>query len=171
MVDGLENDGTSFKWFPIAKNDFRLDEVDPHAAGSEFSLNDAYYDTRDGEKDLNVIFPLERLGELAGEERLVLVCGRYEGVDQRVIDLAVDEELSVGDYVLSGGEIPAMAVIEGLVRLLPGVLGNPESAARESFREDLLEGPQYTRPPIYRGLLGSPRPHRRAAQQRGHRGG
>lgn len=85
------------------------------------------------------------------EEHLVLVCGRYEGVDQRVVDLTVDEEVSAGDFVLSGGEVPAMAVIEGLVRLLPGVLGNPESAVTESFQEDLLEGPQYTRPPEFRG--------------------
>jgi tRNA (guanine37-N1)-methyltransferase len=88
---------------------------------------------------------------LLARERLLLVCGRYEGIDQRVLDLAVDEELSVGDYVLSGGEIPAMVVIEGLVRLVPGVLGNPESAQIDSFGGDLLEGPQYTRPPDYRG--------------------
>jgi tRNA (guanine37-N1)-methyltransferase len=93
-----------------------------------------------------------RLEVLAREEHLVLVCGRYEGVDQRVIDLAVDEEISIGDYVLSGGEVPAMAVVEGIARLLPGVLGNPESAASESFRAGLLEGPQYTRPPVFGGL-------------------
>jgi len=91
------------------------------------------------------------LAELAGLEALVIVCGRYEGVDQRVIDLAVDQELSIGDYVLSGGEVPAMAVIEGVTRLLPGVLGNPDSAKFESFQEGLLEGPQYTRPASYRG--------------------
>jgi tRNA (guanine37-N1)-methyltransferase len=68
-----------------------------------------------------------RLTELAHEPALLLVCGRYEGVDQRVLDLAVDEEISIGDYVLSGGELPAMVLVEGLVRLLPGVLGNPES--------------------------------------------
>ncbi|MFP6641793.1 MAG: tRNA (guanosine(37)-N1)-methyltransferase TrmD [Myxococcota bacterium] len=92
---------------------------------------------------------LSRFAEL---DRLLLVCGRYEGIDQRVLELAVDEEVSLGDYVLSGGEIPAMAVIEGLVRLLPGVLGNPDSVRIESFGGALLEGPQYTRPPIYRGL-------------------
>jgi len=64
----------------------------------------------------------------------------------------VDDELSIGDYVLSGGEVPALAVIEGLVRLLPGVLGNPESVESESFRGGILEGPQYTRPPVFRGL-------------------
>ncbi len=85
------------------------------------------------------------------ERHLVFACGRYEGVDQRVIDLAVDEELSIGDYVLGGGEIPAMVVIEGIVRLLPGVLGNPESVRTESFGGELLEGPQYTRPPEFRG--------------------
>jgi tRNA (guanine37-N1)-methyltransferase len=93
-----------------------------------------------------------RVEALAGEHRLVLVCGRYEGVDQRVIDLAVDEEISLGDYVLSGGEVPAMVVIEAVTRLLPGVLGNPLSAGSESFREGRLEGPQYTRPATFRGL-------------------
>jgi tRNA (guanine37-N1)-methyltransferase len=100
-----------------------------------------------------------RLGELAREEHLVLVCGRYEGVDQRAVDLAVDEEISIGDYVLSGGEVPAMAIVEGVVRLLPGALGNPESTTRESFggacpEEPLssLEGPQYTRPAVFRGV-------------------
>jgi tRNA (guanine37-N1)-methyltransferase len=88
----------------------------------------------------------------AGMQRLCLVCGRYEGVDQRVIDLAVDEEVSIGDVVLSGGEVPAMALIEATVRLLPGVLGNPESAGTESFQAGLLEGPHYTRPAVFRGL-------------------
>jgi tRNA (guanine37-N1)-methyltransferase len=92
------------------------------------------------------------LAALAHEEHLVLVCGRYEGVDQRAIDLAVDAELSVGDYVLSGGEVPALVVIEGVARLLPGVVGNPESVAHESFQAGLLEGPHYTRPPIFGGL-------------------
>jgi tRNA (guanine37-N1)-methyltransferase len=92
------------------------------------------------------------LGALASQEHLVLVCGRYEGVDERAIDLAVDAELSVGDYVLSGGEVPALVVIEGVARLLPGVVGNPESVARESFQAGLLEGPHYTRPPIFGGL-------------------
>ncbi len=91
------------------------------------------------------------VSRLAREPRLVLVCGRYEGVDQRVIDLAVDEEVSIGDYVLSGGELPAMTLIEAMTRLLPGVLGNPASASTESFEGGLLEGPHYTRPAVYRG--------------------
>jgi len=91
-----------------------------------------------------------RLAELARHEHLVLVCGRYEGVDERAIDLAVDEEVSIGDYVLSGGEVPAMVLIEGIARLLPGVLGNPESSGTDSFAGGLLEGPQYTRPAVYR---------------------
>jgi tRNA (guanine37-N1)-methyltransferase len=94
----------------------------------------------------------KRLEELAKEEHVVLVCGRYEGIDQRAIDLAVDEEISIGDYVLSGGEVPAMVLIEGMSRLIPGVLGNPESASRESFQRGVLEGPQYTRPAVFRGL-------------------
>ena len=93
-----------------------------------------------------------RLASLAREQHLVLVCGRYEGVDQRAIDLAVDSELSIGDYVLAGGELPALVLIEGIARLLPGVVGNPESLAAESFEAGLLEGPHYTRPPVFGGL-------------------
>ncbi len=98
--------------------------------------------------------PLDQalLADLAAGPSMLLVCGRYEGIDQRVLDLAVDEEISIGDFVLSGGEIPAMVLIEGLVRLIPGVLGNPASIETESFRGGaVLEGPQYTRPPLYRG--------------------
>ncbi len=97
-----------------------------------------------------------RLGSLSKQEVLVLVCGRYEGVDQRAIDLAVDAELSIGDYVLSGGEVPAMVVIEGLARLAPGVVGNPKSIATESFQGPTLEGPQYTRPAEFRGQAVPP---------------
>lgn len=97
-------------------------------------------------------FDQARAGALAQEARLVLVCGRYEGVDQRAIELVVDDEISIGDYVLSGGEVPAMVVIEAVTRLLPGALGNPESAVQESFQRGLLEAPHYTRPAELRGL-------------------
>ncbi len=96
------------------------------------------------------------LAGLSKEQALVLVCGRYEGVDQRAIELAVDAELSIGDYVLSGGEVPAMVVVEGLARLVPGVVGNPESIAMESFQGPTLEGPQYTRPAEFRGQAVPP---------------
>jgi tRNA (guanine37-N1)-methyltransferase len=90
--------------------------------------------------------------ELASHGALILVCGRYEGVDERVLRW-VDEELSLGDFVLTGGEIAALAVIDAIARLVPGVLGNELSAQSESFSgEGLLEGPQYTRPPEFRGL-------------------
>ncbi len=82
---------------------------------------------------------------------LLLIAGRYEGVDERVRSLA-DQEISIGDYVLSGGELPAMVVIEAVARLVPGVLGNPESLAEESFAEGLLEYPHYTRPEEFRGM-------------------
>ncbi|MCF8116615.1 MAG: tRNA (guanosine(37)-N1)-methyltransferase TrmD [Desulfarculaceae bacterium] len=90
--------------------------------------------------------------ELAGLERLVLICGRYEGVDERVRKLAVDQEISLGDFVLSGGELPALAVVDAVSRLIPGVLGGSDSAAADSFSDGLLEHPHYTRPPEYRGL-------------------
>jgi tRNA (guanine37-N1)-methyltransferase len=82
---------------------------------------------------------------------LILLAGRYEGVDERLIESQVDEELSVGDFVLSGGEVPAMAVIDAVVRLLPGVLGDEESAAQDSFMEGLLDHPHYTRPELVDG--------------------
>jgi len=92
--------------------------------------------------------------ELARQPRLVLICGRYEGVDQRVIDILGPDELSIGDYILGGGEVPAMVVIDAVVRLVPGVLGDEESNKQDSFSGDppLLEFAQYTRPREYRGL-------------------
>jgi tRNA (guanine37-N1)-methyltransferase len=89
--------------------------------------------------------------ELAALERIVVVCGRYEAVDERLIRRCVDEELSVGDYVLSGGELAAMALIDAVVRQLPGALGDEESALEESFAGGLLDCPQYTRPEVYSG--------------------
>ena len=90
--------------------------------------------------------------ELAREERIVVVCGRYEGVDERVRELCHAEEVSVGDFVLTGGEIAAMAIVDAVARLIPGVLGSEESAAADSFSDGLLEHPHYTRPPEFRGL-------------------
>ncbi|WP_447003812.1 tRNA (guanosine(37)-N1)-methyltransferase TrmD [Saccharothrix isguenensis] len=94
--------------------------------------------------------------EYAAEEHLVFACGRYEGIDQRVVDdasrrMRVDE-VSIGDYVLVGGEVAVLVVVEAVVRLLPGVLGNPKSAAEDSFSDGLLEGPSYTRPEVWRDL-------------------
>ncbi|MDX1555462.1 MAG: tRNA (guanosine(37)-N1)-methyltransferase TrmD [Xanthomonadales bacterium] len=94
--------------------------------------------------------------ELAGREHLVLLCGRYEGIDERLIALEVDEEWSIGDYVLSGGELPAAVVIDSVTRLLPGVLGNAESAGQDSFWNGLLDCPHYTRPEEYEGLAVPP---------------
>ena len=98
-------------------------------------------------------FTQEVAREYAGDAHLVLVCGRYEGFDERIRDVLGAEELSVGDYVLTCGEIAAMAVTDAVTRLLPGALGHESSAATESFAEGgALEGPQYTRPPEFRGL-------------------
>ena len=89
--------------------------------------------------------------ELARHSRMVLICGHYEGVDERVIEHLVTDEISIGDYVLTGGELPAMVLADAVVRLIPGVLGSEESAQEESHIAGLLEYPQYTRPPEYRG--------------------
>ena len=93
----------------------------------------------------------ERAMALKNEPGLVLLCGRYEAVDQRLLDRCVDEEISIGDFVLSGGELPAMALMDAVVRLLPGVLGDEASAVEDSFVNGLLDSPHYTRPEVYEG--------------------
>ena len=90
--------------------------------------------------------------ELSSHENIMLVCGAYEGIDQRVIDLDIDEEISIGDYVLTGGELAAMVVINSVSRYIDGVLGNSESTSEESFSDGLLEYPQYTHPQVFEGL-------------------
>jgi tRNA (guanine37-N1)-methyltransferase len=98
------------------------------------------------------VFDHQVAQELSRLRGFTLLCGRYEGFDQRVLDLAVDDELSIGDFVLAGGELAALCVIESVVRLLPGGLGNDESALEESFGDGLLEYPQFTKPALVRGL-------------------
>jgi tRNA (guanine37-N1)-methyltransferase len=97
-------------------------------------------------------FDQQLAAELAREEELLIICGRYEGVDERVRELFVDDEISLGDFVLTGGEMAAMVIVDAVTRLIPGVLGSDESAASDSFSDGLLEYPQYTRPPEFRGL-------------------
>lgn len=94
----------------------------------------------------------QKVESLAKKDRILLLCGDYEGVDQRVLDLAIDEEISIGDYVLTGGELPALVLINCVARYLDGVLGCSESTGEESFANGLLEYPHYTRPEVYRGI-------------------
>ncbi len=100
-------------------------------------------------------FNQEIARELSGEKRLLLICGRYEGVDERVREVLVDDEISIGDYILTGGELAAAVVVDAVVRLLPGFL-EEASVAEESFSGFLLEYPQYTRPPVFRGMAVPP---------------
>jgi tRNA (guanine37-N1)-methyltransferase len=112
----------------------------------------------EGKKRVLVLSPAGRrldqalVRELAGEPWLVLVCGRYEGVDERVIEGLPAEEVSIGDFVLAGGEVAALALVEAVTRLVPGVVGNEESLTAESFEEGLLDYPHYTRPASFRGM-------------------
>lgn len=115
-------------------------------------------DARDGEKPYVVYmspkgrtFTEKIAKELSAHKQLVLLCGHYEGVDQRIIDEIVDEEISIGDFVLTGGELPACIVADAVGRLCDGVLTLPECHEKESFEDDLLEYPQYTRPPVWMG--------------------
>jgi len=94
----------------------------------------------------------QAIAGLQGHQGLILLCGRYEGVDERLIARQVDYEVSIGDYVLSGGELPAMVLMDALIRQIPGVLGDAESAAQESFVQGLLDCPHFTRPEMYDGL-------------------
>ena len=97
-------------------------------------------------------FEQKFIPKLLKKQRLLLLCGHYEGIDQRVIDMDIDMEISIGDYVLSGGEIPAMVLIDSVLRYVPDVLGNADSTADESFSKPLLEYPQYTRPQEFLGV-------------------
>ncbi|MFH1782136.1 MAG: tRNA (guanosine(37)-N1)-methyltransferase TrmD [Candidatus Omnitrophota bacterium] len=90
--------------------------------------------------------------KVSSYEHIVLLCGHYEGIDERVREHLVDEEISIGDYILTGGELPAMVLIDTIVRIVPGVLGNIDSPGEESFSKDLLEYPQYTRPASFKGM-------------------
>ncbi len=97
------------------------------------------------------LFTQEIARQLASYESMILICGRYEGVDERVAEHLTTDEISIGDYLLSGGEVAAMVVLDSVVRLLPGVLGSEASLSEDSYTEGLLEYPQYTRPAVYRG--------------------
>lgn len=125
------------------------------------ALREEYSQAGDGSGALRVLMPTPQgrpftqdyARNLAGERRrLVFLCGHYEGIDERVRLGLNPEEVSLGDYVLTGGELPALVIIDAAARLVPGVLGDPESAAHESFADSLLDYPQYTRPPEVRGL-------------------
>jgi tRNA (guanine37-N1)-methyltransferase len=119
---------------------------------------DAVESLREGTKRVIVLSPAGRrldqplVRELAQEPWLVLISGRYEGVDERVVEGLPAEEVSIGDYVLSGGEIPALVVLEAVTRLIPGVVGKEESLERESFEDGVLDHPHYTRPSEFRGM-------------------
>ena len=97
------------------------------------------------------VFHQKMAEELAREENLVFLCGHYEGIDERVLEEIVTDYVSIGDYVLTGGELPAMVMIDAISRMVPGVLSNEESARTESFSDNLLEHPQYSRPEVWRG--------------------
>lgn len=97
-------------------------------------------------------FTQSKAKELVTYDELVLVCGHYEGIDERFVELCVDEELSIGDYVLTGGELPALVIADVVTRLIPGVVGNQDSISQDSLEGGLLKYPQYTRPRVYEGL-------------------
>lgn len=94
----------------------------------------------------------QKCKELAERPHLILLCGHYEGIDQRVIESEVDEEISIGDYVLTNGCLPAIVLVDAVARFIPGVLGHEEAAAKDSFQEGVFEAPQYTRPEVYEGM-------------------
>ena len=125
-------------------------KCEPLVAAIEASKREAskvIYMTPEGER-----FDQTKAQALSQEEHLIFVSGHYEGIDERVREGWIDEELSIGDYVLTNGTLAAMVVTDAVTRLLPGVLGNEDSAALESFASGLLEGPQYTRPEVFRGM-------------------
>jgi tRNA (guanine37-N1)-methyltransferase len=148
---------------PFAANKHRKTDDYPFGGGAGMVLTpQPVFDALDAlgtdGKRLIYMSPKGRLlnqtlvGELAGEDALLLLCGHYEGLDQRVTEHFGFEEISVGDYILTGGELPAMILIDAVARTLPGALGNPRAHDEESIRSGLLEYPQYTRPATFRGM-------------------
>ncbi|MBD3617061.1 MAG: tRNA (guanosine(37)-N1)-methyltransferase TrmD [Gracilimonas sp.] len=114
---------------------------------SERDYDELIFTAPDGE-----VFKQSHANQLSLKKNIVILCGHYKGVDQRVRDELITKEFSIGDYVLSGGEIPALAITDAVVRLVPGVLGDAESALNDSFQDNLLEAPVYTRPAEFKGL-------------------
>lgn len=145
----------------FSKNKHKKVDDTPYGGGAGMVIRpDVVYDAYTSLKDENAkviymspkgtVLNQEKVKSLAKENHLIILCGHYEGIDQRVLDEIVDEEISIGDYVLTGGEIPAMVLIDSVSRYVEGVL-NEESTSEESFSEGLLEYPQYTRPEEFRG--------------------
>lgn len=150
----------------FAENRHRVTDEPPYGGGGGmilkpepiFAAAEAIMDT-DQEARPKIVFPSPQgqllshsvATELAQEPWLLFICGRYEGVDERVREHLVDDEISIGDFVLTGGELPTLVIVDALARHIPGVLGDAEAANRDSFAEGLLEGPHYTRPKEFRG--------------------
>ena len=124
-----------------------IDSICEEAAKAGTPVDEVVYLTPDGE-----VFDQAIATELSLLNHIVLLAGHYKGVDQRVRDALVTREISIGDYVLSGGELPALVLVDAIVRLQPGVLGDAESALSDSFQNGLLDAPNYTRPPSFRGM-------------------
>ncbi len=177
MFDAIMSESMMWKARDRGLLDFRVHDIREHAEDKHRKVDDSPYGGGGGmilkpdvlvraiealkpETDTAVILmsPQGRLlthdvaAELSREAQLILVCGRYEGVDERVRDLAITDEISIGDYVLTGGELAALVLIDAVVRLLPGLLGAEGAQQRDSHAAGLLEGPHYTRPPEFRGL-------------------
>ncbi len=156
----IEIDITNIRDFSKDKHK-KVDDT-PYGGGAGMVIRpdivyDAYKSVKDEKAKVIYMSPKgkvldqKKVKELANEEHLIIICGHYEGIDQRVLDEIVDEEISIGDYVLTGGEIPAMVLIDSVSRYVEGVL-NKDSIIEESFSNNLLEYPQYTRPEEFRGV-------------------
>lgn len=124
-----------------------IESLHDEAAAAGQAVNDVIFLTPDGE-----VLTQRLANALSLARHLVLVAGHYKGIDQRVRDRLVTREVSIGDFVLSGGELPALVLVDAVVRLLPGVLGDATSALSDSFQDDLLDAPAYTRPAFFRGM-------------------
>jgi len=124
-----------------------IDAIQAEAHAAESAIDEVIFMTPDGD-----VFDQSLANELSLSRHLVVIAGHYKGIDQRVRDELVTREISVGDYVLSGGELPALTVTDAIVRLIPGVLGDAESALTDSFMDGFLDAPVYTRPATYRGM-------------------
>ena len=150
LFDFINDKDTRIDDYPYGGGEGMIMKPEPiFNAFDSLKLNSSkvVFATPDGE-----LFKHKRALELSKEKNIVFICGHYKGLDQRVRDQLVTDELSIGDYVLTNGEIPSLVIIDSIMRLIPGVLNDYKSAEKDSFSDDLLDGPHYTRPREYRGL-------------------
>ena len=151
LRDFTSNKQKSVDDYPYGGGSGMVMQIEPFANCIEMLKAERFYDEIIFMSPDGITFKQETANELSGKENIMILCGHYKGIDQRIRDIYVTREISIGDYVLSGGELPAAIIVDAVIRLLPGVLNDETSALSDSFQGELLDAPVYTRPADWKG--------------------